>query len=81
MVTLSPVGGCVVVAVTRQMPGLAGSTAADSMAVCGRAIVARLSQQRSSFALAIAGFGVIPSGGWKPKPPAPGGGPPRFPWP
>jgi hypothetical protein len=36
--------------------------------------MARLSQDRTGFALAIAGRGVAPSGGWNPKPP-PGGWP------
>jgi hypothetical protein len=63
ILTLSPLGGWVVIAVTRQMPGLAGSTAADSMIVFGRATIARLSQERTGFALAMAGFGVAPKGG------------------
>jgi hypothetical protein len=33
ILTLSPVGGCVVIAVTRQMSGFAGSTTVDSMIV------------------------------------------------
>lgn len=56
-------GGWVVIAVTRQMPGFAGSTAADSMIVFGSATIARLSQDRTGFAFAIAGFGVVPKGG------------------
>src|SRR5271165_4090556 len=61
--TLSPMGGCVVIAVTRQMPGFAGSTVADSMIVFGSATIARLSQDRTGFAFAIAGLGVVPKGG------------------
>src|SRR5579863_1189525 len=66
--TLSPAGGCVVTAVTRHMPELDGSTAADSIVVLGRrafgsASMARLSQDRTGFALGTTGFGVAPSGG------------------
>ena len=45
-------------AVTRQMPGLLGSTAADSIVVFGSATVARLSHDRTGFALGMAGFGL-----------------------
>src|SRR5690349_6010829 len=78
ILTLSPAGGCVVMAVTRQIPGLAGSAAADSIVVFGSAILARLSQERTGFAAAMAGFGVAPSGGCggpAPRPP-PAPGPP-----
>src|SRR5215471_15638587 len=68
ILTLSPAGGCVVTAVMRHMPGLAGSTAADSMVVLGRATVAKLSQERTGCALATAGLGRAPNGG-------PGGAP------
>ena len=47
-----------VTAVTRQIAGLAGSNAADSMVVFGSATFARLSQDLTGFALAIAGFGA-----------------------
>ena len=69
---LSPAGGCVVTAVTRQTPGLLGSTAADSIVVFGNATVARLSQDRTGFALAIAGFGLTAAGAAPPRP-APAG--------
>src|SRR5688572_24536470 len=85
MRTRSPEGGCVVNACTRQTLGLAGSMAADSIVVFGRATVARLSHERAGLALAIAGFGgvCIRGAGAKPPPPArpPGapGAPPRPP--
>src|SRR5262245_15421035 len=83
ILTLSPAGGCVVIAVTRHMPGLAGSSTADSMVVFGSATIARLSQDRTGLALATAGFGTTPNGaGTAPRPaPAAGaaGGPPRPP--
>jgi hypothetical protein len=47
----------VVIAVTRQIFGLFGSTAADSIVVFGSAIDARLSQERTGFASAISAFG------------------------
>src|SRR5262245_48997368 len=87
--TLSPAGGCVVNAAIRQIPGLFGSTVADSMVVFGKVTEARLSQVHIGFALAIKGFG----GGWAgpPRPvalPPPAGAacgppprPPRCPWP
>ena len=85
MRTLSPAGGCVLTAVTRQMAGLFGSTAADSIVVFGSATLARLSQERTAFALAIAGFGGVCINGAAagppppPRPPGPPGAPPRPP--
>src|SRR5215207_10553612 len=55
--TLSPIGGWVVTAVIRHTPGLAGSTAADSIVVFGSVTVTRLSQERTGDALEMAGFG------------------------
>ncbi len=55
--TLSPAGGCVVMATTRQMSGLFASTAADSMVVFGSVTLARLSHDRTGFAFAMSGFG------------------------
>ena len=60
-----------VTAVTRQMPGLFGSTAADSIVVFGSATVARLSHDRTGLALGIAGFG----GSSPVRPPAASGAP------
>src|SRR6516162_10709145 len=71
MRTLSPAGGCVVIAVTRQMPGFSGSAEADSIVVFGSVTLARLSQDRTGFALGIADFGVTPRGGCTGKPPGP----------
>src|SRR5665213_1893656 len=78
MRTLSPAGGCVVIAVTRHTFALFASTFADSIVVFGRATIARLSQVRTGFAFGIAGFGIFPNGGCAPKPraPAPAGGVP-----
>src|SRR5262245_66610022 len=67
ILTLSPADGCVVTAVTRQMPGLFGSTAADSMVVFGNATEARLSHVRTAFASGINDLG----GGWAGAPPRP----------
>src|SRR5262245_47992265 len=78
--TLSPAGGCVTTAVTRQTPGLSESSAADSMVVFGSAMVVRLSHERTGLAPATSGFGVVCiSGGGAGPPPA--GGPPRPRWP
>src|SRR5207344_517107 len=55
--TLSPAGGCVVVAMTRQRLGLAASTVADSIVVSGSATLARLSHERTGLALAMSGLG------------------------
>src|SRR5438552_7196519 len=74
MRTLSPAGGCVVIAVTRHTLALFASTFADSIVVFGRATMARLSQVRTGFAFGIAGSGVLPNGGGVPRPPA-GGAP------
>jgi hypothetical protein len=65
----------VVVATTRQMPGVAESTVADSMFVSGNETDVRLSHDRTGVALAMSGFGcACISGG--------GGGPPaRWAWP
>jgi hypothetical protein len=56
--TLSPVGGCVVTAVTRQISGLLGSGAADSIVVFGSATVARLSHERTGLTVGINAFGA-----------------------
>src|SRR6185295_15087620 len=69
--TLSPAGGCVVVATTRQTPGLFGSIAAVSMVVLGSVTVARLSHDRTGLAFAMSGFGGVCIGGGG------AGGPPR----
>ena len=67
-------------AVTRQMPGLLASTAADSIVVFGSATLARLSHDRTGLAFAMAGFGVVcisgGSAGAPPRPPATGAPPP-----
>src|SRR5688572_16976073 len=80
--TLSPAGGCVVTAVTRQRAGLFGSAAADSIVVFGSAISARLSQVRTGLAFGISALGGGPAGG-PPRPGpatgAPGGTAPRPP--
>src|SRR5215471_8902113 len=60
ILTLSPAGGCVVTAVIRHRPGLAGSTTADSMVVFASATVARLSHDRTGFAFATTGLGGVP---------------------
>src|SRR5262249_8078189 len=83
--TLSFVGGCVVIATTRQTPALSASTVADSMVVFGSATAARLSHNRTGLALATTGFGgVCISGGGAGRPagapPRPGGCVPRA-WP
>jgi hypothetical protein len=57
ILTLSPAGGCVVIAATRHIAGLFGSTAADSIVVFGNATVARLSQDRTGFAPGMSAFG------------------------
>ena len=57
ILTLSPVGGWVVNALTRHISGLFGSTAADSIVVFGREIVNRLSHDLTGFALGISGLG------------------------
>src|SRR5213592_3544647 len=78
--TLSPAGGCVVVAITRQIPRLSASTIADSMVVFGSATLARLSHVRTGLALAMSGFGGVCISGGSAGPPAgtpPGGEPPR----
>ena len=64
--TLSPAGGCVVIATMRQMSGLVASTIADSMVVFGSATVARLSHDRTGLAPAMSGFGGfgINAGAW-----------------
>src|SRR6185503_14669351 len=59
MRTLSPAGGWVVTAVTRQTPGAFGSTAADSMVVLGSATLARLSHVRAGLAFGTSGFGAV----------------------
>ncbi len=73
-------GGCVVIAVTRQIPGFFGSTTADSIVVFGSATVARLSHDRTGLAFAIAGFGAVCMNGGRigaaPRPPA-SAAPPR----
>src|SRR5215813_13325853 len=66
--TLSPVGGWVVIAVTRHIPGLLESTAADSIVVFGNEIVARLSHDRTGFALAMSGLGGVCAGAAPPRP-------------
>src|SRR5439155_9808755 len=78
--TLSPAGGCVATAVTRQTPGLSESTAADSMVVFGSAMLARLSHERTGLAFATSGFGGVCMSGGGGGPP-PGGGAPRPRWP
>src|SRR5262245_54195296 len=84
MRTLSPIGGCVVMAVMRQRLGLFASTAADSIVVFVNTIDVGLSQVRTGFAPGMRAFGggaVGPA----PRPPAAGApwGPPapRCPWP
>ena len=57
MRTLSPAGGCVVVAMTRQRLGFAASTVADSIVVSGSATFARLSHDRTGLAFAMSGLG------------------------
>src|SRR6478736_3087213 len=57
ILTLSPAGGCVVVAMTRQRLGLAASTVADSIVVSGSATLAKLSHDRTGLALAMSGLG------------------------
>ena len=67
-------------AVTRQMPGLFASTAADSMVVFESAMLARLSHERTGLGLAIAGFGAVcisDGGGGPPTRPPAAGAPPR----
>jgi hypothetical protein len=59
--TLSPTGGCVVIAVIRQIFELLASNAADSIVVLGNVTVARLSQDRTGFALGSNAFGA---GAW-----------------
>src|SRR5688572_3598282 len=76
MRTLSPIGGCVVMAVTRHTPGFAGSTAADSIVVFGSATVARLSHERTGLAFGIAGFGAGNAGPAPRPPPRPATGAP-----
>src|SRR5262245_1262118 len=84
IVTLSPAGGCVVIAVTRQMPGLFASSTADSIVVFGSFTFIRLSHVRTGFASGISAFGPGATAGAappRPAPPAPGtpGAPPRWP--
>jgi hypothetical protein len=50
------------IAVTRHIPGLLESTAADSTVVFGNEIVARLSHDRTGFALAMIGLGAVGAG-------------------
>src|SRR5688572_31292157 len=57
--TLSPAGGCVVIATTRQIAGFVASTIADSMVVLGSVTVARLSHDRTGLALATSGLGGV----------------------
>ena len=70
--------------VTRQIPGLFASTAADSIVVFGKAIDARLSQLLTGLASAINALGPG-AGATFPRPPtaaaAPGAPPPRAPGP
>src|SRR5688572_4939927 len=84
IVTRSFIGGCVDIAVTRHIPGLFASRAADSIVVFGSVIVARLSQLLTGLASAINALGPG-AGATFPRPPtaaaAPGAPPPRAPAP
>src|SRR5688572_24527789 len=83
IVTRSFIGGCVDIAVTRQMPGLFASTAADSMVVFGSVTVARLSQVLTGLASGINALGPG-TGAAFPRPPtaaAAPGAPPGAPAP
>jgi len=62
ILTRSPEGGCVTVAVMREGPP-AGATAAESMVVSGSETEVRLSHERTGAAFATSGFGGAPEAG------------------
>src|SRR5262245_22258499 len=79
IVTLSPIGGWVVIAVTRQMPAVFGSTAADSIVVLGNFTFRRLSQLLTGLASGMRAFGPGAGVRTAPRPAPPGPAAPRAP--